>query len=85
MVNCVKCGTFVSSKFCTQCGTPAATSSANGSCVQCHSSLLPGAKFCTSCGTPVASSAAQKACHACGVKLAEGCNFCPAIMLQVRR
>ncbi len=48
-------------KFCTGCGTPAATAQAASVCRSCGATLPPAAKFCTTCGTPAAAPAPESA------------------------
>jgi len=48
-VKCSNCGAIVTSKFCSECGTPVPTGPKK--CSKCGAEV-PG-KFCTECGTPV--------------------------------
>lgn len=48
-------------KFCTTCGTSAATAPQGPACPNCGASLQADAKFCTTCGTPRATPPAEQA------------------------
>ncbi|WP_423456593.1 double zinc ribbon domain-containing protein [Ottowia sp. VDI28] len=51
-IQCAHCKAMnaIGSRFCQQCGKPAAPSV----CAQCGSALQGGAKFCSQCGTGIA-------------------------------
>ena len=54
-VKCPKCGTVITGKFCTECGTPrpeepAAETTDEKFCPNCGAKVPADAKFCTECG-----------------------------------
>ena len=73
MAPCTKCGMNVTAKFCTGCGSPAPTITAQ--CSGCGAGMAAGQKFCTKCGKP--PKAAGQACS-CGAVLPPGAKFCTA-------
>ena len=51
-MQCPKCGSEESGKFCSRCGTELGGRAVGRKCAKCGTALEPGALFCADCGEP---------------------------------